>query len=93
MLEVTTESGRKYHIDLEDSMWRRLPKSDREYMQGWESIWALMRGTEFREPRPDDPAWTSGMPVVGEYMFISARDFWWTTTKIVSIEEKENEDD
>lgn len=92
MLEVTTESGRKYLIDVEDGFWRRLPKTPGGYPGGWERIWSLQKGTHFAHPF-DSPkgTWEDGMPEVGKYMHVGSRDVWWTSTKVASIKEVDNE--
>ena len=88
MLRVTTESGRVYEIDREEGFWRRLPKSDAEYPMGWERIWQLKSGDVLAWPWNDDTDSFVDVPepVIGKYMFISAKNVWWTSTEVVSIE-------
>lgn len=87
MLEVTTESGRKYHVDPENRFWMRIAKTG-EHQGGWERIWTLQKGTHFAFPW-DSPegTWEDGLPEVGKFMFVSSKDQWWTSTEVVSIEE------
>jgi hypothetical protein len=88
MLEVTTESGRTYHLDVERGFWRRLPKKPGEYSGNWNRIWALRRGVEFNHPHKSAKlTWEDGPPEVGMFMHVSSRDEFWTTTEVVSVEE------
>lgn len=88
MLKVTTETNRVYLIDVEGGFWRRLPKTEGGYAGGWERTWRLEKGTHFAFPW-DSPenTWEPGLPEVGKYMFVSAKDVWWTSTLVVSVEE------
>lgn len=89
---VTTETGRKYLLDLEGSFWWRLPKMKDGYVGGPERIWSLQHGTHFNFPwNSPEGTWTDGAPVVGEYMFISGKSVWYTSTLVVSIEEVGND--
>ena len=81
MLEVTTETGSVYRIDLINRFWR---KNDGPF----ERLSALQVGTTKCWPDEDPESWsTARKPEVGKHMYIASRDSWWVTTKIVSIEE------
>ena len=87
MLEITTEHGTKYLIDHEYSLWCRVPVGNQS-ARYWNKIWSLSFSPTAALP-PYDPeadGWVD-TPTVGHYMFISGKDLWWLSTKIVSIEE------
>ena len=91
MLEVKTVSGRTYHVDVENQFWKRLPKTEGGYVGGWERIWTLQHGKHFDFPyNSPEGAWTDGLPVVGEFMYIASRDVWWVSTEVASITEIES---
>ncbi len=82
--KVTTASGRIYDIDLTDGFWSRSP--------GFypERIWMLRAGKE--KVHPSKGEWEDRMPVVGEHMHVAARDVWYVSTAIVSIEDWDGPD-
>jgi hypothetical protein len=80
MLEVTTESGRVYRIDLDESFWFRSPHFVPH------RIWGLKAGTEKVWPHEKPEVWEDRMPVVGEHLYVASRDEWWVSNRIVSIE-------
>lgn len=86
MLKVTTTTGRIYLVDTENQFWMRLNKDGSKNQ--WERIWSLQCGTYFSHPwTAPAETWEDGDPVVGKYMHVASRNNWWTTTKVVSIEE------
>ena len=81
MIRATTETGSVYTVDRENGFWK---KND----GGYERIWDLRVGTTLTHPADDPENWERAQyPEVGKHMFIACRAFWYTTTKIVSIEE------
>lgn len=87
MMKVTTKSGRTYLIDKDAGLWQRLGKNGGRD-DSWESIWKLQRGTDFNFPwNSPEGTWEDGDPEVGKFMFISCKDYWWTSTEVVSVEE------
>lgn len=86
VLDVTTESGRHYWIDTEERLWKRISRSG--IPEFTESIWALKVGAVLAYPWHAPELWQDAdVPVVGKHLFISSRDVWYVSTKVVSIEE------
>lgn len=81
MLEVITEAGSVYRIDLINRFWR---KNDGPF----ERLSDLQVGTALCWPVEDPESWSDAkMPEVGKHMYIASKDSRWVSTKIVSIEE------
>ena len=81
MLEVTTETGSVYRIDLINRFWR---KNKRPF----ERLFSLQVGTVQCWPDEDPESWsTAREPEVGKHMFISSRESCWVSSKVVTIVE------
>ena len=80
MLRFTTATGATYDLDLEAGFWRKREGS-------WDRLWDYKAGNVKAFPwnAPDD--WFDRLPVEGEHLFVSARDHWWVSTPVVSVEE------
>jgi hypothetical protein len=88
MLEVITETGAKYHLDIENNFWKKFARDGYEY--AWEKIWGLKHSADTTyAPWSVDHPWPDGIPEVGEHLYIACRYHWWVSTPVVSIEEIE----
>lgn len=86
MFEITTSTGARYIIDVEDSFWRKIHKDGRE--DPWERIWSMKYSTTLNDfPWNDPKGWTDGVPEVGSHLYIGSKNVWWLSTKIVSVVE------
>lgn len=82
-LELTTETGRVYLIDLERGFWSRSPF---DYTN---RIWAIKAGKVKAWPTQENAEhWRDGVPELGEHLYIKGYDLWYVSTPIVRIEEK-----
>lgn len=91
-MKVTTESGAVYRI----SEHRICYKTDHHgYHWSPFKIWTM---------KPIDPdnlpstweevhALPSGDPVIGMRLYVAGKDEWWFSTRVVSIEEDDNDND
>ena len=93
MYKLTTESGRVYLIDTVPGRWSR-SSGDGSIRKPSASIRQMKAGTGLSFPwqEIEGHTWEDRMPVVGEHLFISAQDYWYTSTKISSIEDLPDED-
>ena len=82
-VELTTESGRVYRLDLGGGFWSRPPYFDPN------RIWDMKAGQKLEVPTMENKEnWRDGLPNIGEHLYIRGYDEWYVSTKIVAIEEK-----
>lgn len=86
VLDVVTEKGSVYRIDLERRTWRKHSR------HGWtdpvESIHQLQVGDELVQPWFKPEAWTdSDLPVIGKHMYIASLNVWWVSMPVVRLVE------
>lgn len=82
-VELTTESGRVYRLDLEGGFWSRSPYFDPN------RIWDMKAGQKLEVPTMENKEnWRDGLPNIGEHLYIRGYDEWYVSTKIITIEEK-----
>lgn len=85
-LVLTTESGRIYKLELDHNFWSRSPHF-RHHV-----IWELKAGQKMEWPTLENQAfWRDGVPEIGEHLYVRGYDEWYVSTKIVSIEEVDDE--
>lgn len=88
MLDAITESGTVYRIDQEAGFWIRFPKGVPTLSSTTERIWTLKAGTDLCFPWQNEAAWDEAdTPEVGKHLFISSRDVWYTSQKVVKVVE------
>ena len=91
MLEVKTETGRTYLLDVEQGFWMRRSKVKGGY-ESWERLWQLKTGTDLSWPwQAPEGVWQDAeLPEVGKHLFVSSKDTWYVSTLVVSVEEVED---
>jgi hypothetical protein len=84
IIDVVTESGRRYRIDLEGRFWVRIARNG--YWEPDERIWSLKVGTELAWPWHAPDAWEDAdQPEVGKHLFLSGKDVWYVSTPVSRI--------
>lgn len=82
-IELTTESGRVYLIDVEGGYWSRSP------YHHVNRLWDLKAGKKLEVPTMENKEnWRDDIPNIGEHLYIKSLDEWYVSTKIVTIEER-----
>lgn len=78
-ITAITETGSRYDIDTRRGFWRKNEG-------GWEKLWSLQVGTDYTTPWTDPESWhDSPQPIVGQHLFVSAKDLWWRSTPVTDI--------
>lgn len=86
VLDVVTESGSVYRIDLERRFWIKFSRHG--YTEPIERITDLQVGDELVTLWSKPEAWKSAhLPVLGKHMYIASRDVWWVSLPVVRLVE------
>jgi hypothetical protein len=88
VIDAVTATGAIYRIDRENSFWVKMRNGYPESQTN--RIWALKISTDKLEslvwPWAFPDGWEDApLPVVGRHLFISGKDEWYASTKIVEI--------
>lgn len=86
IVDAVTESGRVYRIDIDSGLWTRMTRDG--HRDTTERVWGLKVGTLLRTPWDSPETWEDAtLPEVGKNLFLTSRDVWYVSTKIVAVNE------
>lgn len=89
IVDAITETGSRYRIDFDRGLWQKINRVG--VSVATERLWSLQVGTELAWPWDSPDSWTNApIPEVGKHLFVSGKDRWFVSTKIVGVVQAKN---
>jgi hypothetical protein len=89
IIDAITETGSRYRIDFDTMLWQKISWTG--VSVATEKLWDLQTGTELAWPWDAPDSWEKATrPEVGKHLFVSGKDRWYASTKIVKVVETDN---
>lgn len=87
IVDVTTENGTHYILDLKDGFWARV-RHNSSYLNGTHRLYFLKVGTKLDFPWNIPEAWEDApVPVVGKHLYVASLNDWYVSSVVTDITE------